>query len=79
LCFLTGITVWIIARYCLQENFTQQYRATIRRAIPVKKHNYPYQIEKQKYPNISHNTTTELTVEYPVNINALLRKNFLML
>ena len=27
------------------------------------------------YPNISHNTT-ELTVEYPVNTNALLREAF---
>jgi len=25
--------------------------------------------EKQKYPNISHNTTKELTVEYPVSGN----------
>jgi hypothetical protein len=28
----------------LQENFTRQYRATVQRAIPVEKHNYPYQI-----------------------------------
>jgi len=34
--------------------------------------------EEQKYPNISHKTTTELTVEYPVNINAPLRNNFLI-
>jgi hypothetical protein len=33
-------------------------------------------LTKQKYPNINHNATTELTVEYPVNISALLRKNF---
>jgi len=32
--------------------------------------------EKRKYPNITKNITTELTDEYPVNINALLRKNF---
>ena len=30
----------------LQGNFTRQYRATIQRAIPVNKHNYPYQIRK---------------------------------
>jgi len=30
----------------LQENFTRQYRATVQRAIPVKKQNYPYQIGK---------------------------------
>ena len=29
-----------------QENFTRQYRGTILTAIPVEKHNYPYQIEK---------------------------------
>jgi len=32
----------------LQEGFTRQYRATIQRAIPVEKHNYPYQIEKNR-------------------------------
>ena len=32
----------------LQENFTRQYRATIQRAIPVEKHNYPYKIKKKK-------------------------------
>jgi len=35
----------------LQENFTQQYRATILRAIPVEKHNYPYQIGKIEVPH----------------------------
>ena len=30
----------------LQENFTRQYGATMQRAIPVRKHNYPYQIGK---------------------------------
>ena len=32
----------------LRENFTRQYRATIQRAIPVEKHNYPYQTEKNR-------------------------------
>jgi len=32
----------------LRENFTRQYRATIQRTIPVEKHNYPYQIEKNR-------------------------------
>jgi len=30
----------------LQGNFTRQYPATIQTAIPVEKHNYPYQTEK---------------------------------
>ena len=34
----------------LEENFTRQYRATIQRAIPVEKHNYPYQIRKTDIP-----------------------------
>jgi len=34
----------------LQENFTRQYRAKIRRAIPVEKHNNPHQIEKIDVP-----------------------------
>jgi len=34
----------------LQENFTRQYGATIQRAIPVRKHNYPYQIGKTEVP-----------------------------
>ena len=33
-----------------QENFTRQYRATIHRAIPVEKHNHPYQIKKIEVP-----------------------------
>ena len=32
---------------------------------------------KGLYPNISHNTRKELTVEYPAIINSPLRKNFL--
>jgi len=56
----------------LQERFTRQYGATIQRAIQVVKQN----LIKKKYPSTSHNTTTELTAEYPVSINALLRKNF---
>ena len=34
----------------LQEDFTRQYHATIQRAIPVRKHNYPYQIGKIEVP-----------------------------
>ena len=34
----------------LQENLTRQYGATIQRAIPVGKHNCPYQIEKIDAP-----------------------------
>ena len=34
----------------MQENFTQQYGATVQRAIPVEKHNYPYQTEKTDLP-----------------------------
>ena len=34
----------------LQENFTRQYRATIHRATPVNKQNYPYQIRKTEVP-----------------------------
>ena len=33
--------------------------------------------EKQTYRNTSHNTTTELTVEYPVNINTV-KEEFLI-
>jgi len=33
-----------------RKNFTQQHRATIQRAIPVEKHNHPYQIEKIDVP-----------------------------
>jgi hypothetical protein len=34
----------------LQENFTRQYGATIQTAIPVEKHNYPYQTGKIEVP-----------------------------
>ena len=34
----------------LQETFTRQYGATIQRAIPVEKHNCPYQIGKIDLP-----------------------------
>jgi len=34
----------------LQENFTRRYLAATQRAIPVEKHNYPYQIEKTDVP-----------------------------
>ena len=48
--YLKRIRSVIVQQQKLQENFTRQYRATIQRAIPVEKHNYPYQIGKIEVP-----------------------------
>ena len=60
-----------------QQNFTQQYGATVQRAIPVENTQLFLSNRRNRLtPNISDNTTAELTVEYPVIVDALLRKNF---
>jgi len=56
----------------LPDNTLQQSRQRYR----VENTTILMKYEKLKYPNSSHNTTTEITAEYPVNINALLRKIF---
>ena len=64
----------------LQDNCTRQYRATVQRAIPVKKHNYPYQIGKievpQHQPQYDNGTHSWLSGEYQSTVKEEFLKYF---